>query len=165
MTDPSPSPAWHALLGPLPADAVPKRNPVAPPEVLATPAGAAVAGWEQLVLHMSAGAAGSRTILAVLDAEGTLLSASDGVLYATARDDGPAPLDPAAPATFLQLTVGGRFEPDGSFHGTRWHSVAVQRADDNEPEWDSTPSSPSEEDATALRGVAEELIRRQPARR
>ena len=163
MTEPSSSPYWHALLGPLPADAVPQRNPVAPPEVLSTPTGAAVAGWEQLVLHLSAGPAGSRTVLAVLDEEGILLSASDGVLYATARDDGAAE-NTAGPATFLQLSVGGRFEPDGSFHGTRWHSVAVQRDSEDEPEWDSTPSSPSEEDAVALRGVAEELMRRQPAR-
>jgi hypothetical protein len=165
VTDPLSSPAWHALLGPLPNDAVPERNPVASPEVLATPAGAAVAGWEQLLLHLSAGSAGSRTILAVLDPDGTLLSASDGVLYVNARDGGPAPADPAAPATFLQLSVGGRFEADGSFHGTRWHSVAVQREAEEEPEWDSTPSSPSEEDAAALRDIAEELIRRQPARR
>jgi hypothetical protein len=145
-----PSPAWHVLLGPLPPDAIPQRQPVASPEVLAGPTGWAVAGWEQLVLHLSAGAVGSRTILVVLDAEGTLLSASDGVLYAT------------GPTTFLQLSVGGRFEPDGSFHGTRWQSVAVQQAGEDEPAWDSTPSEPSPEDVDGLRAVVEELIRRQP---
>jgi hypothetical protein len=39
---PSLRPPWHALLAPLPADAVPCRQPVASPEILSTPAGAAI---------------------------------------------------------------------------------------------------------------------------
>jgi hypothetical protein len=142
-----PGPAWHTLLGPLPLDAVPVRQPVASPEVLAGPTGYAVAGWEQLVLHLSAGTAGLRTVLVVLDGDGSLLSGSDAVLY-------------RAPSTFIQMSVGGRFEPDGSFHGTRWHSVAVERGGGGEPDWESTPSSPSEEDVDGLRAVMAEVIRR-----
>jgi hypothetical protein len=119
-----------------------------------------VAGWEQLVLNLSAGANGLRTILVVLDAGGTLLSASDAVLYRP----GPSGLagDGGGPAMFLQLSVGGRFEDDGSFHGTRWHSVAVERGDDEEPEWESAPSEPSPDDVDGLRTLVAELIRRQP---
>src|SRR3954449_8245189 len=114
MTDPNielpPGPPWHGLLAPLPREAVPVRQPVASPEVLAGPTGSALAGWEQLVLHLSAGAAGLRTILVVLDGDGTLLSASDAVLYRSARETG-APQGPGAD-TILQMSVGGRFEPD-----------------------------------------------------
>jgi hypothetical protein len=155
-------PAWHALLGPLPADAMPHRQPVASAEVLAGPTGWAVAGWEQLVLHLSAGADGLRTILVVLDASGVLLSASDAVLYRTGVSGGPPPADSAAPAVLLQMSVGGRFETDGSFHGTRWHSVAVESGGEEEPEWESTPSAPSADDVEGLQTVVAEMIRRGP---
>lgn len=163
MADQSPDapspPTWHALLGPLPADAMPHRQPVAPPEVLASPSGWAIAGWEQLVLHLSAGAAGSRTILVVLDASGALLSAGDAVLYRTGLSEAaPPPED--TPALIRQENVGGRFESDGSFHGTRWHSVAIDRGGDEELEWESTRSDPSPDDVTGLRVVVEEIIRR-----
>jgi hypothetical protein len=45
--------AWHALLAPLPPDAIPTRQPVAPPEILARPESASIAGWRQLVVHLS----------------------------------------------------------------------------------------------------------------
>jgi hypothetical protein len=156
---------WHTLLGPLPQGAVPVRQPVAPREVLAGPTGYTLTGWDQLVLHLSAGAAGLRNILVVLDADGTLLSASDAVLYRTAADGASLTGNGAGPATMLQLSVGGRFEPDGSFHGTRWHSVAVEHGRNEEPEWESTPSQPSPDDVDALRALVEELIRRQPRQR
>jgi hypothetical protein len=158
-----PRPSWHALLAPLPAGAVPVRQPVASPEVLAGPSGYALEGWEQLTLHLSAGAAGLRNILVVLDADGTLLSASDAVLYRTRRDGAPLSGNDGT-AMILQMSVGGRFEPDGSFHGTRWHSVAVERPGEDEPEWESTPSSPSEQDVEGLRAVVAELIDRQPGK-
>src|SRR3954469_7017458 len=149
-------PGWHALLGPLPPDAIPRRQPVASAEILASPTGAAIAGWEQLVLHLSAGSAGLRTVLVVLDDAGTLLSASDSVLYRTGAPTGVAQTDPGA---ILQLSIGGRFEEDGSFHGTRWHTVAVEQ-NGEDPEWESTPSEPSLEDVDGLRTLVEELMRR-----
>jgi hypothetical protein len=149
-------PAWHALLAPLPADARPQRRPVASTETLAGPGASAIAGWEQLVLHLSAGSAGLRTVLVVLDDTGTLLSASDSVLYRTGAPTGVTQTDPGA---ILQLSIGGRFEEDGSFHGTRWHSVAVER-DGEDPQWESTPSEPSLEDVDGLRTLVEELMRR-----
>ena len=144
-------PSWHALLAPLPPETVPERKPVGSAELLASPLGRSIAGWEQLSVNLSAGAAGLRSVLVVLDGTGALLSASDAVLYRTGDD---------ARGTILQLSVGGRFEPDGSFHGTRWHSVAVEREGEEDPEWESTPSSPSSEDVEALRAVVTEVIRR-----
>jgi hypothetical protein len=125
-----------------------------------SPATAAVAGWEQLVVYISAGPAGSRTILVVLDAGGTLVSAGDAVLYRSGLNE-PAPPPEGAPALIRQENVGGRFEPDGSFHGTRWRSVAIDRGED-ELEWESTPSPPTEEEIARLRLLAAEILRRQP---
>jgi hypothetical protein len=164
MTDPafeaSASLMWHALLAPLPADAAPRRQPVASPAVLASPEGRAVAGWEQLVLYLSAGAAGSRTILVVLDAGGTLLSAGDAVLYRSGLNN-PSPPPENEPALIRQESVGGRFEPDGSFHGTRWQSVTIDRGE-AELDWESTSREPTPEDVDALRQLVTEVIRRRP---
>jgi hypothetical protein len=149
--------AWHALLGPIPADAHPDRKPVGSPEVLAGPTGWAIAGWEQLILHLSAGPAGSRTIQVVLDASGSLLSGGDNVLYRSGLSEASPPAEDA-PALIRQESIGGRFESDGSFHGTRWHSVAVDRGED-ELDWESTRSEPSAEDVAGLRVVIAELMR------
>ena len=161
LTTLPPRPSWHALLAPLPADVVPTRQPVVSPGMATGPASSPIAGWQQLVLHLSAGSAGLRTVLVVLDADGGVLSASDVVLYRTAPSDDPLESHDPIPGTLLQLSIGGRFENDGSFHGTRWHSVAVEQ-DDNEPAWESTPSEPSPDDVEGLRTVVAELIRRQP---
>ena len=75
---------------------------------------------------------------------------SDAVLYRT-------------PAGIVhQESVGGRFEADGSFRGTRWHSMAVEREGDDAPQWDSTRKVPSPGDVEALRGLVADLVRRQP---
>ncbi len=157
--------AWHALLAPLPPEAVPRRQPVASPEGLAGPPGWAIAGWEQIVVDLSAGAAGLRNVLVVLDGNGVLLSAADSVLYRMGPDGTPPPADCDVPTRVRHESVGGRFEPDGSFRGTRWVSVALDPGDADELEWDSTPSEPSAEDIAALRLLAAELIRRSPAPR
>ena len=141
-------PSWHALLAPLPADAVPRRQPVASPEVLATPAGAAIAGWEQLVLDLSAGGTAMRVVHVVLDGDGRPISASDMVFYRT------------VPAEIRQESVGGRFEADGSFRGTRWLTAGPEPADDEPPDWESTPSEPSAADIAALRALVDEMLRR-----
>ena len=144
----NPRPSWHALFAPLPADAVPRRQPVAPPEVLATPAGAAIAGWEQLVLDLSAGGTAMRVVHVVLDGDGRPISASDMVFYRT------------GPAEIRQESVGGRFEADGSFRGTRWLTTGPEPADDEPPDWESTPSEPSAADVAALRALVDEMLRR-----
>jgi hypothetical protein len=153
-------PAWHALFAPLPEDVVPRRQPVAPPEVVASPDGWAIAGWEQLVVDLSDGAAGLRAVLVVLGADGVPLSASDAVLYRTGPDGTPPPADCDAPAVIHSESVGGRFEPDGSFRGTRWSSVAFDPGGADELEWDSTPSEPTAEDIAALRLLVADVVRR-----
>src|SRR5918995_2589902 len=143
------------------AGAVPTRQPVASAEVLASPTGGVLAGWEQIALHLSAGPAGSRSSLVVLDGRGTLLSGSDHVLYCLGLDGGPAPEDPDAPCLIRQESVGGRFEPDGSFRGTRWLSEAEDPGGGvDELEWKMTPSEPSADDVEGLRRVVSDLLRR-----
>jgi hypothetical protein len=135
---------------------------VASPEVLASPTGWAIAGWEQIALHLFAGAAGSRSSLVVLDASGTLLSASDSVLYRRGVHGGPPPEDGDAPCLIQQDSVGGRFEPDGSFRGTRWRLVAEDPGGVDELEWESVRTEPSPADVEGIRRIAAELIRRAP---
>ena len=146
-------PAWHALFAPLPPDAVPRRQPVAPPEILARPEGAAIAGWEQLVLHLSEVPTGSRTILVVIDGDGHPISASDGVLYRIELPQGAA--------RFEMESVGGRLEPDGRFLGTRWRTVSIQHRDEEDAtQLESTPSAPSDADVAAIKALVAEIVRR-----
>lgn len=140
-------PAWHVLLGPLPPDAVPRRQPVGAPEIPATGGDAAIAGWEQLVLDLSAGAAGLRVIHVLVDGDGRLLSASDMVLYRSAD------------AEIRQESVGGRFEADGSFRGARWLTVGPEPEGDAPAAWTSTPSDPTAADVTALGALVAEMLR------
>jgi hypothetical protein len=127
--------------------------------------GSALAGWEQITLDLSAGAAGLRILLVVLDADGVVLSASDAVLVRTGPDGGPPSPGSDAPALIHQESVGGRFEPDGSFRGTRWHSTATDPGDGSDGlQWESTPSDPSPSDVAGLRAMVAELLRRQPVR-
>ena len=155
---------WHVLLGPLPAEAVPRRKPVASPEILATPAGAAIAGWENLVLELSAGAAGLRVLQVLLDQTGQPISGSDHVLY---RLEGVSPAgnrEGHAPARIQQESIGGRFEPDGTFRGTCWHVVGPEPADGEDPQWEMTPREPTAQEVAALRGLVAELLQRQEPR-
>lgn len=101
------------------------------------------------MLHLSAGAAGLRIVLVVIDAEGRLLSASDAVLYRTV-------------GLIHQESVGGRFEPDGTFRGTRWHSMAVEREGDEDTDWQSTRAEPTTNDIEALRFLVADVLRRPP---
>jgi hypothetical protein len=146
--------AWNELLAPLPADAVPVRQPVAPPEVLARPEGAAVAGWEQLVVHLSDPCHGLRTVLVLIDAAGTVLSASDGVF---SYIDGE-------PRHVHHETLGGRFEADGEFRGTHWLSVGLDPGEDEPAQLESTPSAPTVEQIAGLRVLVAEMLRRAPPR-
>lgn len=143
-------PAWHALFAPLPPDARPTRGPVAPPEILARPEGASVAGWEQLVLHLSDPCRGLRTVLVVLDAAGVLLSASDGVFF---RIEGDPPM-------IRSESIGGRFEADGTFHGTHWLSEGPDPGEDEPLHPASTPRAPSDAEIASLRVLVDEMLRR-----
>ena len=161
-----PAKPWHALLAPLPDDVTVCRQPVGSPEVLSTPEGAAIAGWEQLTVELSAGPAGLRHILVVLTSSGQLISASDTVLYRSevSRDSSRYRL--FSPTTdhveFHSETIGGRFELDGTFRGTRWETTGIESPDDSEPKMSSKRSAPSAEDIAAIKSLVSDLIKRQP---
>jgi hypothetical protein len=142
---------WHALLAPLPEDAVVKRRPVAPPEITGKPEGAAIAGWEQLTVELSAAGRGMRHLLVVLDAQGTPISANDMVMYSVELGEDHV---------FYQENVGGRLEADGTFRGTRWRTLGVEGPKDEEARLDALPSQPSETEAQALKSLVAEILRR-----
>jgi hypothetical protein len=143
-------PSWHALLAPLPPDAVPTRQPVAPPEILARPEGAAIAGWQQLIVHLSDPWHGSRTVLVVVDEPGVPISASDGAFFQISGE----------PPQIRSESIGGRFEPDGTFRGTHWRSVADDPGEDEQARWQSTPTAPTPDEIAALRALVDEMLRR-----
>jgi hypothetical protein len=152
---------WQTLLAPLPPDARPTRRPAVGDGVAASPAGAAVAGWSSLVLELSAGAAGLRVILVLLDAEGNLLSASDHVQYRTTdAAPGRSGNEPASGGGWVQESLGGRFETDGSFRGTRWHGTAPDVPDAEETEWNLVRAEPDAHEVDRLRALVSEVIRR-----
>ena len=161
-----PAAPWHALLAPIPLDSVLSRKPVASPEVLATPHGAAIAGWEQLTVELSAGSAGLRHVMLVLDVAGQPIAVSDTVLYRSTIPRAREGADPASAIEydigFTQESIGGRIEQDGSFRGTRWRTVGVETGEESEPRLESTPSEPSATDVAGIRALVAELLRRQP---
>ena len=147
---------WHALLAPLPDGAVPRRQPVASAEILAMPEGAAIAGWEQLVLELTAGADGLRTLLVVLDRDGRPIAASDHVLYRSERD-----VDGTIEIEYEHASLGGRLEDGGSFKGTRWRAGSVEN-EAGDVETSAEPSEPTDSDIAAIRALVAELVRRAP---
>ena len=151
--EPRPAQPWHALFAPLPDGVVPRRSPVASPDLLAKGEAAAIAGWESIVVDLSDPGVGMRIAMVTLDADGRLLSASDAVMYR-------AEIAPGV-VEYVHENVGGRFEPDGSFHGTRWHTVTVERdGDEDTRETNATPSPPSETDVAGIRRVVADVLRR-----
>ena len=162
---PIPAKPWHALLAPLPNDVIVRRQPVASPEVLSTPEAAAIAGWEQLTVELSAGLAGLRHVLVLLDATGQPISASDHVLYWLEVSKTGQEADSSSPiihnVKFYQESIGGRIESDGTFRGTRWQTVGEDQPDGSEPQMKSTPSEPSAADIAGIKALVAEVIRRQ----
>jgi len=154
---PDPNPPWHALFAPLPDDAVPRREPVLAPELAARPEGAALAGWEKISLDLAAPGGGMRIVLVMVDDAARPISASDHVMHRSPKPNGETEI--------RHESLGGRFEPDGTFRGTRWSSLIIQSADDEELETTSTRAEPTEGDVAALRALVAELIRRAPPRR
>jgi hypothetical protein len=152
---------WHVLLAPLPAEVHVERKPVASVEQLAAGTADAIAGWESLAVHLSDPPRGLRNVLVTVDAAGTLLSAGDWVLFSrTEIRDG------VEVTIHDHHSIGGRFEKDGSFRGTVWHSQSAQKGDaDDAVTISATPSAPSAEDVEALRRLVADVMRRAPGHR
>jgi hypothetical protein len=153
---------WHALLVPLPADAVVERRPVASAEQLAAGTAGPIAGWENLSVHLSDAGRGLRHVMITLDANGTLLSGGDGVLFERTEPRGAE-----TTVIYDHHNIGGRFEDDGSFRGTVWHLQSEQIGDDVDQARTiaSTSSAPTPDQVEALRALAAEIMRRAPAKR
>jgi len=147
-------PTWHALLAPLPDGFTPQREPVGSPKILASPEGESIAGWKQVRLDLSAGDLGLRIVVALLDAGGRLLSASDAVLFWR-----PSP-DPPGPRWLRQESLGGRFEAGGSFRGVRWLTEGSEPRDGDTATLPSTPCPATADEGSLLRHLAEDLVRR-----
>ena len=156
---------WHSLLAPLPADAVVSRRPVTPPERANDPSTAAIAGWDQLTVELSAGRAGLRHLLVLLDATGHPITAGDHVLTIreVTSEAGGALLN-----EYVHDSVGGRLEPDGTFNGTRWHIVRIlapgQEVGEDDPPSEARSSKPTEEEVSAIKALAADMLRRAGAK-
>ncbi len=148
--------SWHALLGPLPDGATPRASPVIPPAQQASALMAPVAGWETLILELSAGSAGLRILQVLLDATGQTLSASDHVLFRSGPTGGPGPV------LIRQESIGGRLEPDGSFRGTFWLVTGPEPVDEEDPQWEMRPREPTKEEVAVLKQLVAEVVRRRP---
>lgn len=156
-------PPWHALLAAVPADAVLRRRRVLDPATHPGAVEAGIADWEELVVELSAAAAGLRVILVTLDADGRPIMASDLVLHRrmiTVEGSLPA----IGPVEVRQESIGGRFETDGGFRGTRWTAVGIEPADGGEVRWQMTPSTPAEAEVSALAALVRDLIARPSSR-
>ena len=149
-------PSWLALLAPIPADVVPERKPVASAEQIAQGTAGPIAGWENVSVNLSDPDVGLRHLQLTLDASGTLIAAGDHVMLI--RETTP---DGSEVTLSEHESIGGRYEADGSFNGTRWHNRLITTpGSDDDPEHHATSSIPPTEDAAALRALAGETLSR-----
>jgi hypothetical protein len=149
-------PDWLALLSPIPKHAVPQRKPVASAEQIANGTDGPIAGWTSVTLDLSDPGIGLRHFMVMLDASGKVIAAGDHVMVAheVLRDGVEYTISD-------HESVGGRYEDDGSFRGTRWRTHMEGPADSEEPgESQSTPSAPTEEDIAALTRLVAEVLER-----
>lgn len=123
---------------------------MASPELVQSGRAGAVAGWEDLMVEMSAGVDGLRIVQVLLDGERRLLGASDHVLF---RDTA------VEPVRIRQESLGGRFEPDGAFTGTFWTAEGPEPGEDAS-KWQMSPRAPSEVEVAGLRVLVAEVVRR-----
>lgn len=153
-------PTWLALLAPLPDDAVIERKPVATPQMIESGSAGPIAGWESLAVYLS-DVHGLRHLLITVDATRAVLSAGDGVMFHREERRGNDLWN-----IYDHESVGGRFEADGSFRGTRWRIHTEQPGDDEaQAATSSTPSTPSADDVALLRALVAWVIERAPEKR
>lgn len=151
------APSWLSLLAAIPADAKPARKPVASAEQLATGTAGPIAGWQSVIIDLSEPSIGLRHVQITLDENGDLLSGGDYVMFV--RETGPNECDAKLTE---HINIGGRFEKDGSFRGTHWHTLL--ETDPNDDEKSTTKHAhhraPSEDEVAALRRIIADVLRR-----
>ena len=156
---------WHALLAPLPAEAVVSRKPLTPPELADGASKSAIAGWDQLTVELSAGSDGLRHLLVVLDATGQPISAGDHVLTIREVTDASSG---ALLNEYLHDSLGGRIEADGTFNGTRWRIVRLLAPDEevgeDNPPSEARSSKPTHEEIAAIKSLVADILRRPGAK-
>jgi hypothetical protein len=148
-------PAWLALLSPLPADAIVERKPVASAEQLAAGTAGPIAGWQSVSMHLAEPSVGLRHLLVTIDENGRMLSAGDHVMLVGEPNA-------AGIVIYDHHSLGGRYEDDGSFRGTRWATRMERRVDselDDGPV-ESTPSTPTDDEIAALNRIVSDLLMR-----
>jgi len=155
----SDSPQWLSLLAPLPPDVKPQRKPVATAEQLAQGTAGPIAGWQSITLHLSEPVYGLRHVHITLDEQGRLLSGGDHVMFV--RETNP---DDDSEATLTDHeSVGGRFEPDGSFRGTYWKTTlesGTGDANDESVTRSAEHRPPTADEVAALRRIIEDVLSR-----
>ena len=152
-------PDWLALFAPVPAGAKPQRKPVASAEQIEKGTAGPIAGWQSISVSLSAPEFGLRHILISLDENGQLLSGGDHVMFVRET----APHDDSIATLTDHESVGGRFETDGSFRGTRW-TTTLESAPDGGEESSVTRSaekrSPTDDEVAALRRIIDDVLTR-----
>ena len=150
-------PDWLNLLVPLPPGVKPQRKPVASAEQLAQDTAGPIAGWQSITVNLAEPAYGLRHVQITLDEHGSLLSGSDHVMFV--REISPE----GEAITTDHESVGGRFEPDGSFRGTYWKTT-LENNPDSEGDSSITRSAekrePSMDEVAALRRIIGEVLSR-----
>ena len=150
------APIWLTLLSSIPPNAKPQRKPVASAEQIAKGTAGPIAGWVSVSVNLSEPQYGLRHVLITLDENGQLLSGSDHVMFVreTTADD---------EATLTEhLSVGGRFEKDGSFLGTYWKMMLESAPDDDENSVarSSEKRTPTDAEVASLRRIIDDVLRR-----
>lgn len=150
-------PDWLALLAPLPESVTVERKPVASAKQIAHGTAGSIAGWQSISVNLWA-PEGSRNVLITVDESGKLLSAGDHVLFIR-----PSERDGVKITIYDHESVGGRYNDDGSFQGTRWQTrneQIVDADDDDDGETTSTPSAPSADDIAGLNRIVADVTKR-----
>ena len=149
-----PAPSWLSLLSPLPPDAMAQRKPVASAAQLQDGTAGPIAGWQSVTVNLSEPEYGLRHVQITLDAQGTLLAASDHVMFV--RETTP---DGEATITDHE-SIGGRFEHDGSFRGTYWNSRLESRGVNDEDSVTTGASNrpPTEDEIVTLSRLVEGVL-------
>ena len=149
-------PSWLKLLAPLPGDVTVERKAVASAEQIANGTAGPIAGWVSVAVYLSDPEAGLRHVLITLDADGKLLSGGDTILLERREQRGGVMV-----TIYDQESIGGRFEDDGSFRGTRWRTRTERIGDeDDEGQTTSTPSPPTDDETAALRRLVDDVLKR-----